>query len=107
MSLAAYAAGFEAMGALSAARATRRSTTRGWHPTAVCGAVGAAVAAARLLGLDAGGPARRSASRCSRAGGMRAAFGSDGKAMQVGMAAAAGVAPRGWPRRAAPRSRST
>src|SRR4051794_17381669 len=46
--LAAYAAGFEVMGALSAANhpALRE---RGWHPTAVCGSVGAAVTAARLL----------------------------------------------------------
>src|SRR4051794_10043625 len=46
--LEAYAAGFEVMGALSAANhpALRE---RGWHPTAVCGAVGAAVTAARLL----------------------------------------------------------
>jgi len=49
--LDAYAEGFEAMGALSAANhpAIRE---RGWHPTAVCGGVGAAVAAGVLLGLD-------------------------------------------------------
>src|SRR5437870_9367894 len=48
--LAAYAAGFEAMGALSAANhpAIRE---RGWHPTAVCGGVGAAITSARLLEL--------------------------------------------------------
>src|SRR5215470_6353019 len=41
--LAAYAAGFEAMGAL--ARASHPMLyDRGFHPTAVCGAVGAAVA---------------------------------------------------------------
>ncbi len=88
--LDAYAAGFEAMGALS--RASHPALyERGWHPTAVCGAVGAAVAAGRLLDLD--GSAADAATRLAllRAGGMRAAFGSDGKALQVGMAAATGV----------------
>ncbi|MDX6698797.1 MAG: hypothetical protein QOE65_2194 [Solirubrobacteraceae bacterium] len=88
--LDAYAAGFEAMGAL--ARASHPALyDGGWHPTAVCGSAGAAVAAARVLGLDP--EAERSAVSLAllRAGGMRAAFGSDGKALQVGLAAAAGV----------------
>src|SRR3954469_4035489 len=46
--LEAYAAGFEVMGALSAANHPGLRE-RGWHPTAVCGAVGAAVAAAGRL----------------------------------------------------------
>src|SRR5436305_3513973 len=63
----------------------------GWHPTAVCGPIGAVVAASRLLGLTA--PQRENASAIAllRAGGTRGAFGSDGKAIQVGIAAAAGV----------------
>ena len=88
--LDAYARGFEAMGAL--ARANHPALyERGWHPTAVCGAVGAAVAAGRLLGLP--GPALDGAARLAvlSAAGLRAAFGSDGKSLQVGMAAAAGV----------------
>ncbi|MEA2155977.1 MAG: hypothetical protein QOE11_2117 [Solirubrobacteraceae bacterium] len=88
--LAAYAAGFEAMGVL--ARTCHPALyDGGWHPTAVCGGAGAAVAAARLYGL--GGDARRHAIALAllRAGGLRAAFGSDGKALQVGLAAAAGV----------------
>jgi 2-methylcitrate dehydratase PrpD len=88
--LAAYAAGFEAMGALS--RASHPALYEsGWHPTAVCGAAGAATAAAALLELD--GEALRAAQRLAlvQAGGMRAAFGSDAKAFQVGLAAAAGV----------------
>jgi 2-methylcitrate dehydratase PrpD len=86
--LDAYAAGFEAMGALSRSHDLYES---GWHPTAVCGAAGAAVAAARLLGLEEerSGAAARLA--LLQAGGLRAAFGSDGKSLQVGMAAAAGV----------------
>ncbi len=86
--LAAYARGFEAMGAL--ARAGHPGLyDRGWHPTAVCGGVGAAVAAAALL--DA--PADTAAALAGlRASGLRAAFGSDGKSLQVGLAAASGVA---------------
>ncbi len=88
--LAAYAAGFEAMGALT--RACHPALyDGGWHPTAVCGGAGAAVAAARLRGLDAERERCAIAIALLRAGGLRAAFGSDGKALQVGAAAAAGV----------------
>ena len=86
--LAAYADGFEAMGALAAA-GHPALYDRGWHPTAVCGAAGAAVGAARLLGAD---PETAAALAALRAGGLRAAFGSDGKSIQVGLAAATGVA---------------
>src|SRR3954454_279042 len=73
--LAAYAAGFEAMGAL--ARASYPALyDRGFHPTAVCGSVGAAVAAARLLDAPEDVAVALSALRAS---GLRAAFGSDGK----------------------------
>jgi 2-methylcitrate dehydratase PrpD len=88
--LVAYAAGFEAMAALAEASHPALYDA-GWHPTAVCGPVGAAVAASVLLGLDS--DTREQASRIAllRAGGTRGAFGSDGKAIQVGLAAAAGV----------------
>jgi 2-methylcitrate dehydratase PrpD len=80
----AYAKGFEAMAALTRANHPQLRE-RGWHPTAVCGVVGAAVAAGALLGTE---PAELAALSAS---GLRAAFGSDGKALQVGAAAAAGV----------------
>ncbi|HEU0023215.1 MAG TPA: MmgE/PrpD family protein, partial [Thermoleophilaceae bacterium] len=88
--LDAYAAGFEAMGAVASA-SHPALYDRGLHPTAVCGGVGAAVAAGRLLGL--GGEPARSAVAIALLGaaGLRAAFGSDGKSLQVGFAAAAGV----------------
>jgi 2-methylcitrate dehydratase PrpD len=88
--LDAYAEGFEAAGALSAANHPSLRE-RGWHPTALCGAPAAAVTAARLLGLA--WEVRRQAIALSllRAGGLVGAFGSDGKSLQVGMAAAAGV----------------
>ena len=88
--LDAYAAGFEAMGAL--ARTCHPALyDGGWHPTSVCGPAGAAVAAARLFGLD--GERARVAIGLAllRSGGLRAAFGADAKALQVGLAAAAGV----------------
>jgi 2-methylcitrate dehydratase PrpD len=85
--LSAYAAGFEAMGAV--ARASHPALyDRGWHPTALCGPIGAATAAADLLGVDR---ATAVGLALLRSGGVRAAFGSDGKSLQVGMAAAAGV----------------
>src|SRR6185312_3902824 len=63
----------------------------GWHPTAVCGPIGAAIVAARLLELSATQGEHAVALAVLRAGGTRGAFGSDGKAIQVGLAAAAGV----------------
>lgn len=89
-SLSAYAEAFEATAGLAAA-AHPALYEAGWHPTAVCGSLGAAVAAARLLGLDDAQRASAIALSMLRAGGMRGAFGSDGKAIQVGQAAAAGV----------------
>ena len=88
--LEAYAEGFEAMAAVAAA-SHPALYDGGWHPTAVCGPIGAAVAASRLLGLTE--PQRQNAIALAalRSGGMRGAFGTDGKAIQVGLAAAAGV----------------
>jgi 2-methylcitrate dehydratase PrpD len=85
--LDAYAAGFEAMGAL--ARASHPALyDRGWHPTTLCGAAGAAVAAAALLAAPRD---EALAIALLGGGGLRAAFGSHGKALQVGLAAASGV----------------
>lgn len=85
--LDAYAAGFEAMGAV--ARASHPALyDRGWHPTSVCGVVGAATAAARLLDCDSD---RAVAVALLSAAGLLGAFGSDGKSLQVGFAAAAGM----------------
>ena len=86
--LDAYATGFEAMGALSRNHELYASA---WHPTAVCGAAGAARTAAVLLGLDEERAGAAEQLALLQAGGLRAAFGSDGKSLQVGMAAAAGV----------------
>ena len=88
--LEAFAEGWEAMAAVAAA-SHPALYDRGWHPTAVCGPIGAAVAAARLLDLPATAREQAVALAVLRAGGTRGAFGSDGKAIQVGLAAAAGV----------------
>jgi 2-methylcitrate dehydratase PrpD len=88
--LEAYAEGFEAMAAVAAASHPALYDA-GWHPTAVCGPIGAAVAAAALLDLSPGQRENAVAIALLRAGGTRGAFGSDGKAIQVGLAAAAGV----------------
>jgi 2-methylcitrate dehydratase PrpD len=88
--LDAYAAGFETTAAL--ARAGHPALyEHGWHPTAVCGSVGAAVATSRLYGLAPEQADQAVALALLRAGGLRSAFGSDGKALQVGLAASAGL----------------
>jgi 2-methylcitrate dehydratase PrpD len=88
--LEAFAEGWEAMAAVASA-SHPALYERGWHPTAVCGPIGAVVAAARLLELSAVEREHAVALAVLRAGGTRGAFGSDGKAIQVGLAAAAGV----------------
>jgi 2-methylcitrate dehydratase PrpD len=86
----AYAEGFEWTAALAGA-SHPALYERGWHPTAVCGTVGAAVAAATALGLGAGARRRAVGLAVLRAAGLQAGFGTHGKALQVGLAAAAGV----------------
>ncbi len=88
--LAAYAEGYEAMAAAAAASHPALYDA-GWHPTAVCGPIGAAIAACCLLDLRSAQRANAIGLALLRAGGTRGAFGSDGKAIQVGQAAAAGV----------------
>jgi 2-methylcitrate dehydratase PrpD len=88
--LRAYAEGYEVTAAVAAA-SHPALYDRGWHPTAVCGPLGAAVAAAWLLELADDERENAIALALLRTGGTRGAFGSDGKAIQVGLAAAAGV----------------
>jgi 2-methylcitrate dehydratase PrpD len=88
--LASYAEGYEAMAAVAAASHPALYDA-GWHPTAVLAPIGAVVAASALLGLNEAQRHNAVALAVLRAGGTRGAFGSDGKAIQVGLAAAAGV----------------
>ncbi|MCY0877331.1 MAG: MmgE/PrpD family protein [Firmicutes bacterium] len=64
---------------------------RGWHVTATAGTWGAAAAAARLLALGPAAVAHALSLGGLQAAGLRCAFGSRGKAFQVGHAAGAGV----------------
>ena len=63
----------------------------GWHATCTAGAPAAAVTAAVALGLDAEATARAIALAVPAAGGVQRSFGTQGKPLQVGFAADAGV----------------
>jgi 2-methylcitrate dehydratase PrpD len=63
----------------------------GWHITGTCGTIGAAVAAAALLGLDSAATARAIGIAASSTIGQREAFGTMAKAYHAGKAAANGV----------------
>lgn len=63
----------------------------GWHATTTAGAMGAAATAAVALGLDADGIARSLALAVPAGGGVQRSFGTDGKSLQIGFAAHAGV----------------
>jgi 2-methylcitrate dehydratase PrpD len=65
--------------------------SRGWHATCTAGAPAAAVTASLALGLSTEQTAAAMALAVPAAGGVQRAFGSEGKSLQVGFAAAAGV----------------
>jgi 2-methylcitrate dehydratase PrpD len=90
--LTALVAGSEVTIRLGAAAGTAFHA-RGFHPTAVCGAFGAAAAAARLRGLDAATTARALGIAGSMASGVLEflADGSDTKRLHPGWAACAGL----------------
>jgi len=88
--IAAYVAGYETWGEL-ASRDADKHHGKGWHPSAVFGAVAAAAAGARLARLDAERTAHALAAAASMAGGLTANFGSMMKPLQVGRAAQSGL----------------
>ncbi len=88
--LTAYVAGFEAQARLGQGLGIAHYE-RGWHPTATLGAIGATVAAGRLLGLDAPALRRALGIACSSAAGSRMNFGTDTKPLHAGLAAQSGV----------------
>ncbi|MBO9602119.1 MAG: MmgE/PrpD family protein [Novosphingobium sp.] len=71
---------------------------RGWHATATMGAIGAAAACARLLGLDAAQAAHALSIATSMAGGFMSQFGTDTKPVHAGLAAKAGIVASGLAR---------
>jgi len=68
-----------------------RHYQQGFHSTATCGAIGAAAAAAKLLGLDRDAVRRALSLAASQAGGLRENFGTMTKPFHAGRAAEAGV----------------
>ncbi|MFQ5691862.1 MAG: MmgE/PrpD family protein, partial [Nitrospinota bacterium] len=64
---------------------------RGWHITGTAGVVGAAAAAGRLLGLDAGRMRHAFGLAATQAAGHREQFGSMAKSLHVGKAASDGI----------------
>ncbi len=63
----------------------------GWHATATLGSFASAAACGTLLQLDADCMARALCLAASLSGGVRGAFGGEGKPLQVGQAAASGL----------------
>ncbi|MPZ84194.1 MAG: 2-methylcitrate dehydratase [Actinophytocola sp.] len=86
----AYLAGAGVMARLGTALGWAHYAS-GWHITCTAGAPAAAVAAATALGLSEQQTAHAIALAVPQAGGVQRAFGSDGEALQVGLAADAGV----------------
>jgi 2-methylcitrate dehydratase PrpD len=86
----AYLAGAGVMARLGVALGWAHYAS-GWHVTCTAGAPAAAVAAAVALGLPPDRIATAMALAVPAAGGVQRAFGSSGKALQVGFAADAGV----------------
>src|SRR4051812_43395978 len=86
----AYLAGAGVMARLGAALGWAHYAA-GWHATCTAGAPAAAAGAAVALGLGAEEVATAMALAVPAAGGVQRAFGTAGKALQVGSAAQAGV----------------
>ena len=88
--LEAYCAGFEVQAQIG--RAMNPSHyRRGWHCTSTIGTLGAAAAAARVLGLDADRVAHALGVAASHSGGLKANFGTMTKPLHAGLAARNGV----------------
>src|SRR5688500_9819706 len=95
--LDAYIAGLQILGRVGqGVNPVHRN--RGWHATATVGAIGAAAACARLLGLDADKAGAAVSIATSMAGGFMSQFGTMTKAMHAGLAAKSGVMAAGLAR---------
>ena len=92
--LAAVIAGYEVICRVALALPAGDHYDRGFHPTATCGAFGAAAAAARVFGLDADGVASALGIALSQSAGSLQFLhnGSWTKRFQVGWSAMAGLA---------------
>ena len=88
--LDAYIAGLQIMGRVGQG-VNPAHRNRGWHATGTVGAIGAAAACARLLGLGDREAAFALSIATSMAGGFMAQFGTMTKPVHAGLAAKAGV----------------
>ena len=88
--LDAYVVGFEIEARLGRLM-NPRHYERGWHCTSTLGAIGAAAAASRLLGLDATAAGHALAIAASEASGLKENFGTMVKPLHAGLAARNGV----------------
>jgi 2-methylcitrate dehydratase PrpD len=88
--LTAYLAGYEVWAELIG-REEGALHEKGWHPTAVLGAIAAAAACAKLRRLDAARTATAVAAAASMSAGLVSNFGTMTKSFQVGRAAQSGV----------------
>ncbi len=88
--LTAYVAGYETWAELFR-RDSGLLHKKGWHPTGLYGAVGAAAACAKLRRLDAKRAAMAIALGASQSGGLMANFGTMTKPFHAGRAAHAGI----------------
>jgi 2-methylcitrate dehydratase PrpD len=88
--LAAFVAGVEAAGR-AAAIVGEAHYRRGWHNTATLGSFGATVAAARIMKMEQGRLRHALGLAATLTGGLRALFGTPGKPLHAGRAAANGV----------------
>ncbi len=88
--LAAYVAGYEAWAELSE-RDPGHHHEKGWHPTGIFGAIGAAAACSALRRLDSSRATAALALGASQSGGIMANFGTMTKPFHAGRAAYAGV----------------
>jgi 2-methylcitrate dehydratase PrpD len=84
--LDAYIAGLEALLVIGAG-VNVAHYEKGWHTTSTIGVIGAAGAAARLMGLDADGVQRALSLGFSHASGSKLQFGTMAKPLHAGMAA--------------------
>jgi 2-methylcitrate dehydratase PrpD len=88
--ISAFVTGFEVESRLGLAIG-REHYAKGWHQTSTIGVFGAAAAAARLLGLDAGCFAHAIGIAASQSSGLKANFGTMTKPFHAGHAAERGL----------------
>ncbi|WP_256094636.1 MmgE/PrpD family protein [Paraburkholderia nodosa] len=88
--LAAYVVGVETMARLGLALGSRHYE-QGFHNTATLGTLGAAAAAAHMLGLSKAGVENALGLAATQSSGLRLQFGSEAKPLHAGQAARAGL----------------